>query len=358
MSGILQGLVASIAGSQEYGAVGWASSPYLAFFKKESNRLTQLTDPASMPTASVKNITWSRFGNFVGLLSGTNTVSVYTLSGDTVTQVWTADFSGLAPDYGGDITHITWTNERNDTGSTNYLSIYFPNVMFFYNSSKSVSRPSNIVVDYDDSYGLGNIICAAYLLDYNVTPDGSAIVARSVGSEYLFCAELSGGFTALSGRILTQPSVAPLYVASRNDGTAFAVVLNGATNNILIYTRSGANWDIAHTLSAGGTPVRCAWSADGNFLGVVHNTTPYYSVVDFTGGSPTVVAGTTALAAAGTDITMSRDNFSALTGTSSSNFLQVQQRNSGGVWNLSATIDFSFSESAVTAVSLKNNAYV
>ena len=358
MSGILQGVIASIAGSQEYGAVGWANSPYLTFFKKESNRLIQLTDPASMPSASVKNITWSRFGNFVGLLSGTNTVSVYSLSGNTVTQVWTADFSGVVGSYGGNITHIAWTNERNDTGSTNYLGIYFPNGMFFYFSSKSVSRPSNLFVDYGGFYGLDNIICAAYLLNYNVTPDGSAIVARSVGSEYLFCAELSGSFNALSGRILTQPSVAPLYVASRNDGTAFAVILNAATNNILIYTRSGANWDIAHTLSAGGTPTRCAWSADGNLLGVAHGTTPYYSVVDFTSGSPTVVAGTTALAAAGTDITMSRDNFSALTGTSSSNFLQVQQRNSGGVWDLSATVDFSFSESAVTAVSLKNNAYV
>jgi hypothetical protein len=55
---------------------------------------------------------------------------------------------------------------------------------------------------------------------------------------------------------------------------------------------------------------------------------------------------------------MSRDNFSALTATSSSNFLQVQQRNSNGVWNLSATVDFSFTESNALAVSLKNNAYV
>lgn len=358
MSGTQQGLVASLAAFDEYGAVGWTSSPYVTFFKKRFKHFVELIDPASMPTASVKDIAWSRFGNFVALLSGTNTVSVYTLSGATVTLVWSADFSGVAPDRGGDITHIAWTNERNDTGSTNYLSIYFPNGMFFFFSSKSVSRPSNAFADYNDSYGLGNIICAAYLLDYNVTPDGSAVVARSVGSEYLFCTELSGSFNVLSGRILTQPSVAPVWVASRNDGTAFAVLLGGATNNILVYTRSGANWDIAHTLSAGGTPVRCSWSADGNYLGVVHGTTPYYSVVDFTGVSPVVVAGTTALAAAGNDITMSRDNASAITATSGSNFLQVQSLGAGGAWDLSTTADFSFTEVAATAVGLKTNAYV
>jgi hypothetical protein len=357
MSGILQGVIASIAGSQEYGAVGWANSPYLTFFKKESNRLIQLTDPASMPSAAIVGITWSRFGNFVGVLTAGSVVSVYSLSGDTVTQVWNADFSGVIGIYGGNITHIAWTKERNDTGTDNFLSLFFPDGQFYYTESKSVIRNSNVFNDYD-SVGLGNIIGAAFLLNYN-NSDGAAIIARSVGAEYLFCVELSGlGSSFLPGRILTQPSVAPLYVASRNDGTAFAVVLNGATNNILIYTRSGANWDIAHTLSAGGTPTRCAWSADGNFLGVAHGTTPYYSVVDFTSGSPTVVAGTTALAAAGNDITMSRDNFSALTATSSSNFLQVQQRNSNGVWNLSATIDFSFTESNALAVSLKNNAYV
>jgi hypothetical protein len=361
MSGI-QGVVAVVGGQSslfEYGAVGWTSSPYVSFFKKQGTALTKLTDPASMPTAAVVNITWSRFGNFVGVLYGNSIVDVYTLSGATVTLLWTADFSGIAASRGGDITHIAWTNERNDTGSTNYLSIYFPNGMFFYFSSKSVSRPSNLFVDYGGFYGLDNIICAAYLLNYNVTPDGSAIVARSVGSEYLFCAELSGSFNALSGRILTQPSVAPVWVASRNDGTAFAVLLNGVTNNLLVYTRSGANWDIAHTLTVGGTPVRCGFSPDGLYLGVVYDTTPFYDVISFASGSPVVTAATDALSSAGTDISMSRDGFTFLTGAGASQFFQLQTRNSTDNYVTLENIDFAgVTESAVTAVGLRNGSYL
>lgn len=358
MSGILQGVIASISNSEEYGAVGWASSPYLTFFKKDSNSIIQLTDPSLMPTATVRNITWSRFGNFCAVLSGNNFVNLYSLSGNTVNVVYnpTKNFDGVSANRGGNITHITWLKERNNTGADNFLALFFPNGTTYAQSSKIAAASFNVYSDF--SFDLGNDICAAFLLGYN-SADGAAIIARSAGPEFLFCAELVGSaITVLSGTILTQPSIAPLYVATRNDGTAFAVVLNGATNNILIYTRSGANWDIANTLSAGGTPVRCAWSANGMYLGVAHGTTPFYSVVDFTGGSPTVVAGTTALTAAGTDITLSRDNFSALTGTSGSNFVQLQQVNSSGAWDLSATIGFSFSQSAVTALSLKNNAYV
>ena len=358
MSGI-QGVVAVVGGQSslfEYGAVGWTSSPYVSFFKKQGTALTKLTDPASMPSAAIVGITWSRFGNFVGVLTAGSVVSVYSLSGDTVTQVWNADFSGLAPEpeYGGDITHIAWTKERDNTGSDNWLSLFFPNGQFYYTTSKSASRPTNIFNDYG-----GDIICAAFLLNYN-NSDGAAVIARSVGAEYLFCVELSGiGASVLPGRILTQPSVAPVWVASRNDGTAFAVLLNGVTSNLLVYTRSGANWDIAHTLTVGGTPVRCGFSPDGLYLGVVYDTTPFYDVISFASGSPVVTAATDALSSAGTDISMSRDGFTFLTGAGASQFFQLQTRNSTDNYVTLENIDFAgVTESAVTAVGLRNGSYL
>ena len=359
MSGI-QGVVAVVGGQSslfEYGAVGWTSSPYVSFYKKQGTTLTKLTDPASMPTAAVVNITWSRFGNFVGVLYGNSIVDVYTLSGTTVTLLWSADFSGLAPDRGGNITHIAWTKERDDTGTNNWLSLFFPDGQFYYTESKSTPS-TNIFNDYALS-SLGDIICAAFLLNYN-NSDGAAIIARSVGAEYLFCVELSGiGSSVLAGRILTQPSVAPVWVASRNDGTAFAVLLNGVTDNLLVYTRSGANWDIAHTLTVGGTPVRCGFSPDGLYLGVVHNTTPFYDVISFASGSPVVTAATDALSSAGTDISMSRDGFTLLTGAGSSQFFQLQTRNSTDNYVTLENIDFAgVTESAVTAVGLRNGSYL
>jgi hypothetical protein len=361
MSGI-QGVVAVIGGQSslfEYGAVGWTSSPYVSFFKKQGTALTKLTDPASMPTAAVVNITWSRFGNFVGVLYGNSIVDVYTLSGTTVTRLWTADFSGIAASRGGDITHIAWTKERDDTGTNNYLSLFFPDGQFYYTESKSVIRNSNVFNDYGGFDGLGNIICAAFLLNYN-SSEGAVVIARSVGAEYLFCVELDGfGSSVLPGRILTQPSVAPLWVASRNDGTAFAVLLNSVTNNLLVYTRSGADWDIANTLTVGGTPVRCGFSPDGLYLGVVHNTTPYYDVISFAGGSPVVTAATDALSSAGTDISMSRDGFTFLTGAGASQYFQLQTRNSTNNYVTLENIDFAgVTESAVTAVGLRNGSYL
>lgn len=358
MSGI-QGVVAVVGGQSslfEYGAVGWTSSPYVSFFKKQGTALTKLTDPASMPSAAIVGITWSRFGNFVGVLTAGSVVSVYSLSGDTVTQVWNADFSGLAsdPDYGGDITHIAWSKERDNTGSDNWLSLFFPNGQFYYTTSKSASRTITIFNDYG-----GDIICAAFLLNYN-NSDGAAVIARSVGAEYLFCVELSGiGASVLPGTILTQPSVAPVWVASRNDGTAFAVLLNGVTSNLLVYTRSGANWDIAHTLTVGGTPVRCGFSPDGLYLGVVYDTTPFYDVISFASGSPVVTAATDALSSAGTDISMSRDGFTFLTGAGASQFFQLQTRNSTDNYVTLENLDFAgVTESAVTAVGLRNGSYL
>lgn len=361
MSGI-QGVVAVLGGQSslfEYGAVGWTSSPFVSFFKKQGTSITKLTDPASMPTASVKNITWSRFGNFVGLLSGTNTVSVYTLSGDTVTLLWTGDFSGVAADRGGDITHLAWTKERDDTATNNFLSFFFPDGQFYFTESKSAVRTSNVFNDYD-SVGLGDIVCAAFLFGYNSAIDGAAVIARSVGAEHLFCVELGGiGSSVLPGRILTQPSVAPLWVASRNDGTAFAVLLNAATDNLLVYTRSGANWDIAHTLTVGGTPARCGFSPDGIYLGIVYDATPFYDVVSFAGGSPVVTAATDALSSAGTDISMSRDGFTFLTGEGLSPFFELQTRNSTDNYVTLQSLDFAgVTESAVKAVALRNGSYL
>ena len=356
MSGI-QGVVAVVGGQSslfEYGAVGWTSSPYVSFYKKQGTTLTKLTDPASMPTAAVVNITWSRFGNFVGVLYGNNIVDVYTLSGTTVTLLWSADFSGLAPVWGGNITHIAWTKERDDTGTNNWLSLFFPDGQFYYTESKSTPSTNAF-----NDYALGDIICAAFLLNYN-NSDGAAVIASSVGAEYLFCVELSGfGSSVLPGSILTQPSVAPVWVASRNDGTAFAVLLNGVTDNLLVYTRSGANWDIAHTLTVGGTPVRCGFSPDGLYLGVVHDTTPFYDVISFASGSPVVTAATDALSSAGTDISMSRDGFTFLTGAGSSQFFQLQTRNSTDNYVTLENIDFAgVTESAVTAVGLRNGSYL
>jgi hypothetical protein len=354
MSGILQGVVASISESEEYGAVGWTSSPYLTFFKKQGNRFIQLIDPATMPAAGVTKISWSRLGNFVAVRYDTNKVTVYSLSGDTVTHLYDRDYSGIAASY-GDLRDIAWTREEINPSGTNWLSLIFPKGQFYELTSKIISTAS-VFNDYD-ALGLGDVKGIAFLLGYN-SANGGSVLIRGTGAEYLFCVEQDGlGASPLPGRIVTQPSVVPVYVASRNSGTAFAVVTNAGSNNVIIYTRSGANWDIAHTLSVPGVPVRCAWSADGNLLGVTHDTSPYYSVVDFTGGSPTVVDGTTALAAAGNDITMSRDNFTAITATSVSDFLQMQRRNNG-VWDLSSTADFSFTESDALAVSLKNNAYV
>jgi hypothetical protein len=350
MSGILQGLITSISESEEYGAVGWTSSPYLTFFKKQGNRFIQLADPTTMPTAAVTKISWSRFGNYCGVLLTNGTAQVYLVSGDTVT------YKGAT---GSSLIDIAWSKERTDpTDDENWLGLLQADGGFDYRFNSKEFIGFAFIENGALSPSVASSVC--FLLGYN-SSNGSVLITNTSrdDGQLLVVRELDGiGASELTGRILTQPSDAPKYCASRNSGTAFAVVTNAATDNILIYTRSGANWDIAHTLSAGGTPTRCAWSADGNLLGVVHDTSPYYSVVDFTGETPTVVAGTTVLAAAGNDITMSRDNFTALTATSSSNFLQMQRRNSDGVWDLSSTADFSFSESNALAVSLKNNAYV
>jgi len=352
MSGILQGVVASISESEEYGAVGWASSPYLTFFKKQGNRFIQLTDPTTLPSTPVTVIVWSRFGNYCAALTG-QSAFVYLMDGNTPIYKGTASASVLPG-----VAHISWGRETaTATNSGNELYFASTDGGYFYRGfSKEFNGSFNVSGTTESTK---TPICTCFLLGYN-SSNGAMVVCNSASDANLIdVREMDGlGFSLLPSAIITQPSTAPKYCASRNSGTAFAVVTNAGSNNVIIYTRSAANWDIAHTLSVPGVPMRCAWSADGNLLGVTHDTSPYYSVVDFTGGSPTVVDGTTALAAVGNDITMSRDNFTAITATSVSDFLQMQRRNSDGVWDISSTANFSFSESNALAVSLKNNAYV
>jgi WD40 repeat protein len=313
-----------------YLAVGQSVSPFLVLYKRSGrpDAFNQITDPATMPTASVLSVAFSPDDAYLAVLSGTlsSRTSIYKRSGDTFTKL-----ALESNDYAGNC--ITWSSDLSYlaiASSTGLVVLYFSSEILtkltLPASNPAVSGSSWVDFSPDGMYlvnghgtsahGYLNIFkksgtgasttytTIAYpanlptaTLFTSASDDGKYIVGCYSSSPYLVVLKKETDGTVMR---LADPTGTAGFSISKvkmsPDGNYF-VAVQSVSPFIQIWKRTGDVFDLMSDPAnlPTGAAQQATFSQDSTYLVITHSQTPFITIYKLIGGVYTKLDNPTTL---------------------------------------------------------------
>lgn len=281
-------------------AVGGSGSPVLRLYSFNGATFTLLSNPAIMPTGAVNGLDFSPDGTMLAVAHATSPfLTVYNISGTTFTKRTDPASTPV-----GGANGVAWAANNTHLAVGHGSS---PFVSFYHVGGLITKMPNPTTLPTGTVRGLSYDVenpSGRFAVGYNTAPYLSAYTWD--GTTY------QKSFDMANTAYAYQVDYSDTYLASSVFGT----------NTVKIWGLTGAAiTTITLTGGASNFAYGVAWNADGNYLAIAHDLTPFVSVYSRSGTTFTKLANPATLpTGSSVDADWSDDNQYLAIGHSNSPF--------------------------------------
>jgi WD40 repeat protein len=252
-----------------YLAVAHNNSPFITIYKRSGDTFTKLDNPATLPPNTGRGVSFSPDGVYLAVAHFNSPfITIYKRSGDTFTKL--ANPSTLPPQA---------ANSTAFSSDGTYLAVAHNTSAFITFSITIYKRDGDTFTKLDNPAtlptGQGNSTA--------FSPDGVYLAVAHSNSPFITIYKRSGDtFTKLDNPSILPP-IMGLAIAFSPDGVYLAVGYSSISPYIIIYKRSGDTFTKLDNppYNPLNDVLGITFSPDGVYLSVVHGGSPLFGLLDY-----------------------------------------------------------------------------